>query len=247
MHKNTLLLVIIGTLAGFIGGFLLANSLNRSETAALRAQSSRVEAPNSNIGSQKPEPELSSDEIKAKIAEADKNAADFSYQKNLGIALYRYSAMKQDNSLLNDAARILDRAYALNGSDFDVIVAMGNAHFDIGFAKKDAAQYAIARDAYTKALEIKPADADVRTDLGLTYFLQEPPELDKAIAELQKVQDANPKHGRSLQFLVQIYVKQGKFDDADKALAKLRSIDPSDPSIAELTTQLSNARNGLPK
>ncbi|MEP6788574.1 MAG: tetratricopeptide repeat protein [Acidobacteriota bacterium] len=247
MHKNTLLLVIIGTLAGFIGGFLLANSLNRSETAALRAQTARTDAPSSNAASQKPEPELSTDEIRAKIAEADKNAGDFSYQKNLGIALYRYSAMKQDNSLLNDAARILDRAYALNGSDFDVIVAMGNAHFDIGFAKKDATQYQIAREAYTKALELKPADADVRTDLGLTYFLQEPPALDKAVAELLKVSDANPKHGRSLHFLVQVYAKQGKFDDAEKALAKLKAIDPSDPAIADLTTQLVNARNGAAK
>ena len=247
MHKNTFLFVIIATLVGFIGGFLLANSLNRSEMATLRAQTGRTETTNSNTSQTQPQTELTSDEIKAKIAEADKNPGNFAFQKDLGMALYRYASMKQDDSLLPEAARILERANSLNANDFDVLVALGNAHFDIGFAKKDAAQYALARDTYAKALEIKPADPDVRTDLGLTYFLQEPPAYDKAAAELQKVSEIDPKHSRSLQFLVQVYVKQGKFADAEKTLAKLKAIDPSNSAIADLTTQITSARNGTDK
>ena len=247
MHKNTILFVIIAALAGFIGGFLLANSLNRSELSSMRSQNDRTTTNNTNITQSQEEPELTSDEVRSKIAEADKNPGNFAFQKDLGIALYRYSAMKQDDNLLNESARILDRANAINNRDFDVLVALGNAHFDIGFAKKDAAQYQIARDIYSKALEINPGDADVSTDLGLTYFLQNPPAYDKAAAELQKVSDANPKHERSLQFLVQIYVKQNRITDAEKALAKLKSINPGNPAIAELTSQITAVRNGISK
>jgi len=124
----------------------------------------------------------------------------------------------------------------------DVLVSCGNAHFDIGFAKKDAAEYKKARDIYTDALELKPNDADVSTDLGLTYFLQEPPAYDKAATELQKVVDANPKHTRSLQFLVRVLTKQNKLADADKALAKLKNIDPNYDAIPELTADIAAAR-----
>jgi tetratricopeptide (TPR) repeat protein len=120
---------------------------------------------------------------------------------------------------------------------------LGNAHFDVAFFKKDAAGFQTARDLYTKALVIRPDDADVRTDFGLTYFLQEPPAYDRAAAELQQVLAANPKHDRALQFLVQTYTKQGKLPEAEKSLAKLKEISPSDPSIPELTSQISAARN----
>ncbi len=243
MHKNTILFVIIAAFAGFVGGFWLANSINRSagNTAVVQKP-----AANSTLTSKqsKEEPELTEDEIKAKIAEADKNAGNFTFQKELGTALYRYAAMKQDANLLSEATRILDRANSLNSKDFEVLVALGNAHFDIGFAKKDAAQYQKAREIYTNALEIKPGDTDVSTDLGLTYFLQEPPAYDKAATQLQKVSDNNPKHTRSLQFLVRVLVKQNKLPDAEKALAKLKGIDPNYDAIPDLASEISAARSG---
>ena len=243
MHKNTILFVIIAAFAGFVGGFWLANSINRSAANTAISQKPPANS-NSNSLQTKGEPDLTDDELKAKIAEADKNPDNFAFQKELGIALYRYAAMKQDPSVLAESARILDRANSLNSKNFDVLVAAGNAHFDIGFAKKDAAQYQKAREIYTRVLEIKPGDADVSTDLGLTYFLQEPPAYDKAVAQLQKVSDANPKHTRSLQFLVRVFVKQNKLPEAEKALAKLKGIDPNYDAIPDLTSEISAARGG---
>ena len=237
----------MAAIAGFIGGFLLANSLNRAELASLRAKTRQTNTANSNTSQPQAEPELTNDEIRAKIAEADKNPGNFAFQKDLGTALYRYASMKSDESLLAEATRILERANSLNAKDFDVLVALGNAHFDIGFAKKDAAEYQKAREIYTRALEQKPGDADVQTDLGLTYFLQEPPAYDKAAAQLQKVSDANPKHERSLQFLVQVFVKQNKLPDAEKALAKLKAINPANDAIPDLTSQISAAKGGANK
>src|SRR5439155_18455385 len=116
-----------------------------------------------------------------------------------------------------------------------------------GFNKKDSLSFQTARALYSKALEQKSDDADVRTDLGLTYFLRDPPDYDSAIAELQKARHSNPKHERSLQFLVQIYAKQNKLTDAAKALAELKSLNPANPSIGELSSQLSAAQTGPAK
>ena len=138
-------------------------------------------------------------------------------------------------------------ANSLNSSDFDVLVALGNAHFDIGFYEKSAASFQTARDVYMKALAVKPGDPDVQTDFGLTYFLQEPPSYDKAAAELAKVSASHPTHERSLQFLVQTYVKQNKVSEAEKALAKLRGVNPANPMISELSSKISAARAGSPQ
>ena len=244
MEKNTLLFVIAAALAGFIGGFLLANGINRSEMTALRSQTAQPASATSNQAQTAPDNTLSDAEIKAKIDEADKNADDFAFQKNLGVGLYRYAAMKQDVKTLTESVRILTRANTLNAKDFEVMVALGNAQFDIGFFNKDAASFQRARSSYSKALELRPDDLDVQTDLGLTYFLQDPADNAKAATMLEKVIAVDPRHSRSMQFLVQTYVKLGRIADAEKLLAKLKEIDPRNAQIGELTGQIGAAKGG---
>ena len=247
MNSSSIAFIFLALIAGFAGGFLLANKLNGSEMASLRAKAGQQNIENSNQSQNPSDTTLSNEELKAKIVEADKNPTNFTYQKNLGVSLYRYASMKQDNDLLAESIRILTRANSLDAKDFDVLVALGNAHFDVGFFKKDTASFQMARELYTKALELKPGDADVRTDFGLTYFLQEPPAYDKAATELQKVLAANPKHDRATQFLVQTYVKQGKLTEAEKMLAKIIETNPTNPAITDLRSQISAAQKGVSK
>lgn len=247
MNRTSIAFIFLALIAGFIIGFLLANKLNGAEMASLRAKAGQQNTENSNQSQNPSDTTLSNEELKAKIVEADKNPDNLTYQKNLGVSLYRYASVKQDNDLLAESIRILTRANSLGARDFDVLVALGNAHFDVGFLKKDAASFRNARDLYTKALELKPGDADVRTDFGLTYFLQEPPAYDKAVAELQQVLLANPKHDRAMQFLVQTYVKQGKLADAEKMVAKIIESNPTNPTITDLRSQISAAQNGVSK
>ena len=244
MDKNTVLIAAIALLAGFIGGFLLANNMNRSEMNAMRSGSARP-AGNSNSAGQGNSESLSPEEIRAKVAEADANPDNFAFQKSLGVGLYRYGAMKQDLGVLEQSLRILTRAHALDPKDFDVLVALGHAHFDVGFAKRDQKGFETARDIYQKALVIRPDDPDVRADLGISYFVQPTPDLAKAAAELQKVADANPSHDRSMQFLVEVYVKQNKIADAERTLARIRVINPSNPAIADLASMIADSKGGL--
>jgi len=244
MHRNTLAFVIAAAVGGFIAGFWLANSLNRSATNAGVVTNPMTTPANNNSSTTRSQNELSPDELRAKIAEADKNPTNFAYQKDLGTALYRYAAMQQEVPLFRQAIRILERADSINQKDFDVLVALGNAHFDIGFFEEDAASFQKAREVYARALAIKPGDADVATDVGISFFLQKPPAYDAAITQLNKVFAANPKHTRSLQFLVQTYAKQGNFAEAEKTLAKIKSIEPNNSAIAELTSQIEAAKTG---
>jgi predicted Zn-dependent protease len=244
MHRNTVLFVIIAALSGFIAGFLLANAINRSESAIVRKSSSAALTTNGNAANGQDQ-DLTAEEIQAKITEADQNPNNFDFQKALGSGLYRYAAMKQDSRLLGESARILERANSLKNGDFDVLVTLGNATFDIAYSNKDNKGFVAARELYTKALEIKPGDPDVSTDRALTYFFFSPADYDTATAELQKVADANPKHERSLQFLVQAYIKQNKLAEADKALTRLKSVNSQNHSISELQSQLSEARAGI--
>jgi tetratricopeptide (TPR) repeat protein len=242
MNKNTVLVGIAALLAGFIGGFVLANKLNGSEIAALRSQVGPQAQPNSNQARQAEQFSLSDDEIRTKIAEADRNPTNFAFQKDLGIALYRYAAIKQDIALFQESIRILERADSINNRDFDVLVAVGNGHFDIGFAKKELASFQKAREIYGRALAVKPGDADVQADVGISYFVQDPPDYAKAAAELQEVIDANPRHTRSMQFLAEVLLKQNKLAEAEKLLAKLREIDPNNNVVPELASRIEAAK-----
>ncbi len=248
MHRNTLALVIAAAIGGFIAGFWLANSLNRTASNSLTAAPGQSGMTSANSARTASDADLTIEEVRAKIADADQNPNNFAFQKDLGTGLYRYAAMKQNADLLNEALRILERADSLNSKDFDVLVALGNGHFDIGFYKRgDVASFQKARENYTRALALRPDDPDVKTDFGLTYFLQEPPAYDKAVTELTKVASTNPTHERSLQFLVQAYAKQGKLPDAEKALAKIKAINPSNPAIAELTSMISSPQSSTAK
>lgn len=244
MEKKFFWISIFAIAISFAGGFLLANAMNRSEMAALRSENERLKAP-----STEPQNEggltLAKEEIDRKLAEAEQNAGDFQYQKNLGLALYRYAAMKQDPELLAKVVTVLDRAASLDPKDQAVTIGLGNAHFDIGYFSKNNDSFARAREYYDKALIERPDDAEIRTDVALTYYLQQPADLDKAIETFKLSLKADPKHEKTLQFLIQAYIKQQKPEEAAQFLEELKKANPASPSIAELSTMI--AQSGQPQ
>lgn len=248
MNGKALWLSITAVVVSFIGGFLLANSLNRTELSNLRGENERLKtAPVKSDAGTQSELALSDQEIRAKIVEADGSPNNFAFQKNLGLALYRYAAMKQDPELLAEVGRLLNRAYQNDGGDYDVAVTLGNIYFDIGYFKKDNEQLLKARELYTAALRQKPNDADVRTDFGLTYFLTTPPEFDKALDEFRKSLAINPKHEKTLQVMTQTYLAQNDTAEAEKYLAKLREANAANQYLAELESRIAQSREGSQK
>ena len=196
-------------IVGLLGGFFLANAINRSELNALRAESQNLKQDKNETQTNQKD-DLTDDEIRQKINEADQNPQNFAFQKNLGIGLYRYAALKQNIELLSEVEKILLRAHGLNEKDYDVTINLGHTFFDIAYAKKDDEKFIEARKIYQSALQQRSDDDEIRIDYSLTYLFTNPPEPDKTLVELNKVLQNNPQQERALQFKAQALILQIK-------------------------------------
>jgi tetratricopeptide (TPR) repeat protein len=239
MNTKALALSIIAVFLGFVGGFLLANTLNRKELEALRAETAQLK----NAPAKTPDLTLADEEIQKKIAEADQNPNDFEFQKNLAIGLYRYAGMKQEAKFLPEVVRLLKRANGLNPQDYETIVALGNVYLDLGQINRDNAAIEQSREFYRKALSVKKDDADVQNDLGLTYFFAAPPQAEKAIAEYEKALQINPKHEKAVENLIRANLSLGKTKEAEDFLNKLRQVDSKNEALPDLEAQIAQSKN----
>jgi tetratricopeptide (TPR) repeat protein len=238
VNNKTWIISLLTVVLGAGGGFLIANSFNRSEMETLRQENERLKQTIAETEKAQAESTLSLDEIKARISEADSNPGNLTFNRDLGLALYRYSAMKRDVPLLKETLRLLERVNSSSPKDYDVLVALGNTHFDIGTFAGETERFPTARGIYDQAAAIKPDDPNVRTDIALTYFLQRPAAYDQAAAEFERAIKADPKNERALQFLVQTHWQSGDQTKAAEALAKLRAVNPSNQVIPELESML---------
>ena len=91
--------------------------------------------------------------------------------------------------------------------DYDVVLSLGNAYFDVGYFGKENEALQKAREYYYKGTCMQTRRCRLRTDLGLTYFLQTPPDYRSAVAEFEKSLADDPKHEKTLQFSCQTLVK----------------------------------------
>lgn len=238
MNTKFIWLSIIAVIVSFIGGFLLANALNKSELANLRSENDRLKQGVSEAPQNQNDTTLSDEEIKKRISEADQNPTNFEYQKSLGLALYHYAGMKQNAELLSEVTRILGRSYDNDPKDYDVLVALGNSYFDVGLLKKEQGNLNKSRKYYQEALQIKPTDIEVRTDLGLTFLLITPPETDKALSEFEKSLQQNPNHEKTLRGMAQALISQKKIAEAEKYISTLQKVNPQSPHLQELQDKL---------
>lgn len=244
---RNLLLSLVAVVLSFAGGFFLANAINRTDINNLRAENERLKTNQTDDQNKASESALSDDEIAAKLAEADQQPQNFDFQKRLGLALYKYGGMKQDTDVIGESIKLLTRADGLKNDDHDVIVGLGNAHFDIGYFKKQNDQLQQARGFYERALKQSPADAEIKTDLALTYFLTDPPDDEKAVAGFKDALKTDPKQEKALEFIVQSLLRSNKKDEAAGYLDQLKTINPKNDAIAGLTAKLNETPTGNPK
>lgn len=227
MQKVSIWITLGAVLAAFVGGFTFANYLNKTQLNSSQPLQSQT-GPSSN-GATTQNETLSDEEIDQKLKEAASDPENFAFQKGLGLGLYRYGAVRENNNIIEKAIPVLERAYGLNRDDFDILVGLGNAHFDVGYHTKNNASFSTARTYYAKALAKRPSDVEVRTDVGLTYFLMSPPEQASAVTEFEKALAIDPKHEKTLGFLIQSLDALGK--DASKYRERLKGVNPQNPNI----------------
>ncbi len=244
MGRKGFWIASIGIIFGFIGGFFFANMLNRQEMESLKAKAAQTQnAAKMDLGGTQPdEEELTPDEIRQKIAVADQNPANIPYQRDLGLSLYLYAGTKKDAALLADAKRLMLRASEKNPKDNDLLLALGNVSFDIGQSTHDNKGLEEARKYYGQALQLKPKQVDVQTDIGSSYFLEDPPQYEKALAEYRKSLQMEPEHTRTLDNMSRTLIMLGRLDDAEDSLAKLKKLDANYPGLPELDSLLAQKK-----
>jgi tetratricopeptide (TPR) repeat protein len=230
MNKENIMFGVIGLLIGSIIGFMFANSINRSVIEPSAIATSRDTPPqsaNSNPALPPDHPPLGASngetqagavqQVTVAIEKAKAEPQNFEAQMTAGDLYYQIQRFEE-------AAKFYGAASKLKPTDAEPFVKAGNAYFD-------AKNYLAAEKWYTEALAKNPKDITARTDLGLTFYLREPRDIDRAIKEYKTSLAINPKHEVTLQNLVIAYREKGDATNLQKTVDELRAVNPNNPAL----------------
>ncbi|HEY0460903.1 MAG TPA: tetratricopeptide repeat protein [Pyrinomonadaceae bacterium] len=227
MNKENTLFGIVGLLLGLIIGFMFANNVNQ-KAAVIAPNSAVKQNPNMPEG----HPDISGNTTNAsqngpsmpEVQEAIEKAraAPDNFEAQMKAAELHYQIEKYDKAI-----EYLKQANKIQPDNYEVIVNLGNTYFDSG-------NYAEAEKWYSAALGKKTEDANVRTDLGLTFIFRDPPNYDRAITEFEGVLAKDINHPQALQNLTVAYTKKGNAAKAQETVDKLEQVDPTNVSISKL-------------
>ncbi|HVF28911.1 MAG TPA: tetratricopeptide repeat protein [Pyrinomonadaceae bacterium] len=249
MNARNTVYLLVGIVAGFFIGFVLTNSVSQSGANPARAgqagpQNSNDKNSSSNVESNTATPSLNDEELRAAIAKGDANPKDASLQRNLGRGLYLYAMNTGMTRVLPDAVRMLKRAYDADPKDYETTVLMGQALFDAG-QSGNFAMVSQSRRYFSQALETKPDDVNVRTELGLTYYFDKPSNPRRAVEEYRKALVRAPRHEMTLQSMAAALIALGETSEARQRLDELQSVNPSNATLPNLRAQLARGGDGV--
>lgn len=210
---------ILGLAIGLAVGFVAANKINRSTAVPateVTASATSPSAPAVNGASTG----AAQAEVAAMIERARDEPENFAVQMDMG-------QMYAKIGRFDKAAEFYRKGIAINPNNFQANVVLANALFD-------ARQFEEAEKAYSRALEINPKDVNARTDLGTTFVERANPDYDRAIKEFDAALALDPKHEPSLYYLGIAYFRKGDNANAQKALQRLESANPSSDLLPRL-------------
>jgi len=229
MSRENILFSAVGLLLGYIIAFHVVVYLNGSEAAAPARQSASAAVQGVPTNDVKDRQRLTS-AAEAAAGAAREQPEDFDAQLRAGDA-----ALQAGDA--EGAIDFLTRAVRLRPADTSAVVRLGHANFE-------ARRYETAERWYAEALRKKPEDADVRSDLGLTFFLREPPQAEKALEEFRRALEYDPQHVPTLHNLALVQMRTGDFAGAESSLARLEKLDPEGSNLPVLRRELEKARAG---
>jgi tetratricopeptide (TPR) repeat protein len=218
MNRENFLFSLVGIGFGLFFGFGFASWANMRAGATL-AGSSRMnqsQLPSNGVADQQ---RLES-AAQAAVKQARENPSD--YEAQMGAARASFQ-----NERLDDALEFLMAANLLQPDNLEPVIALGNINYDMG-------NYLAAEKWYTAALTKTPDDINVRTDLGLTFLLRNPPDNERALAEFRRSLTIDPKHEPTLQNMIVALTRKGDKTEARATLAKLESLNPEHPALPQL-------------
>lgn len=242
MTKENSLFLTIGVLLGFIVGFMFVNTVN--QRAAARMSTAAAVAPPdvdlpsgadgaANEGGARTSSIAVADPraaqgmqaaVQAQLQQARNSPNDFDAQFKAGELFYQIQRY-------DDAVEFWQKANKLRPDDYETVVKLGNANYDAG-------RYQEAERWYTSALLKKSDDVNVRTDLGLSFYLRTPPDVDRAIKEFRRSLQSDARHEQTLQNLAIALTTKGDAKEAHEMLVRLEQVDPNSPALPQIRANL---------
>lgn len=228
MNKENSLYGIIGLLLGLVIGYAGSNSLNGKPPAPeadTSAQSASLPPNHPPSGGESNSPGGGAQgEVMAVIEQARKDPSNFDAQM-------KAADLFQQINRKDGALEFYQNAAKIKPNDYELLVKLGNATFDLE-------RYSDAANWYEQALKIKPGDATVRMDLGLTFYLRQPRDLERAIENFRAALKSDPRHEKTLQNLTQALIEKGDKVAAAAVLKQFEQVSPGNPSIAQFRSKL---------
>lgn len=232
MNRNKYLVGLIGLALGFIAGFFVTQSINRSGAGAAAAPgTSGVQGKTS--GQQGQQGMMA--DVQATLERAKNNPSDFEAQIEAARKYYQIGRV-------GETVEYLLKAYELNPAQTSKLGAfplIGQWYFE---QKK----YEEAETWFRRAIETDPKDPDVFVILAETLNLRTPPDPTKAIQELQNALKIDPKNGHAFVHLIDAYLLKKDARLADEMLAKLKEVDPANQKIASYQASIADLKAGRP-
>jgi Flp pilus assembly protein TadD len=122
-----------------------------------------------------------------------------------------------------------------NPNDTEALRTLANLNFDIQNWQR-------AQELYTRVLQIEPDNLDVMVDLGVTH--REMGQFDQALGLFRQVRQRSPNHWQAYyNEVIVLNFDLKRFDEADKALARLRELQPANPDVERLAAAVQQQRN----
>lgn len=233
MKKDNVMFGVLGLLVGLIVGFMFANNVNRSAASPLASSTAAPPTVTGNNPALPPDhPPLGTSggadapqgaplpQVTAAIDKAKAEPQNFEAQMTAADLYYQIQRFEE-------AAKFYETANKLKPADTESMIKAGNAYFD-------GDKYEQAEKWYLKALEKDPKNINVRTDLGLTFFLRSPRDIDRAVKEYKASLAIDPNHEITLQNLALAYSENGDKEALRDMLEKLKKVNPNNPAIAKI-------------
>jgi tetratricopeptide (TPR) repeat protein len=235
-NSSNLIFGLIGLVLGFVVGFMVTTSINHKQAVQEKAATAQGgEKVSADHAAQPGDIE----KVLAEAVEFGKQNQDYESQLRVGSFIYAEARRYEQ------AKPYLLKAHELKPQEFDPISQLGNLHFDWSQESNDSKLMVEAADWYQKALQIKPDDVNVRTDLGITYHLRQPPDFKAAIAEYDKALALEPKHPPTIYNKARAFIGLKDFKAAEDLYAKLKELNAQQELLTALRGEIDKASGTL--
>jgi Flp pilus assembly protein TadD len=227
VNRNKYLFGLIGIAAGFLVSFFLTQSINKSAAVSTPA------SPASGAGGAgQPNQQAMMANVSATLEKAKNNPKDFDAQVDAARTFFQIGRIAE-------ATEYLKKAYEIKPDDINVTA-------NIGILYSEQKNFVEAEKWFRRAIEISPNESELYVELGATYIQREPPEPDKAIVEMQRALQIEPRNAHALGHLLEAHLLKKDAQQAESTLARLKEADPTSQKISVYQGLIADVKAGRP-